>query len=418
VTDDIQNAPNVTAIIRNETGGLVLELSSPLASSPDPFVMARPDIVRNRNALFADEIARFRKPFLDRTPSDPTVAARQLASMSKAARIYVSMVFEDSYKALSVLSNFFNKACPRWRIGLGRPPIVHAISAFADYLPWEFLPLFDPYTDPQVATLLELEAACRRFLGFGAVVERRRLTDGPVSAILDATGSLPMRVIYEASYQGAKAELGFLRSRAPGVHIEGPYPRPGHQHGNVPTLAQQLRDPTLRVDGGRRSRPDQIVHFACHCETPRDHPPDDYTMRLAAEDGSSVTIRLDDLIDGMHLAAAWDHPDRRNRMPLVFLNACGTSVMDPASAASFLKPLADNGNRGFIGTMANVPDHLAYHFSRMFYAALFSGSDAGEALHTAKWNLLRNYANPLGILYSLCANASLRVLPVLEPISV
>ena len=413
--EDSQITPDVTVVTSASAAGLILDLSSPRAPSVS-FALARPDIVRTRNSLLADHVARFRKPFQDRVPSDPIVAAEQLAEMAKAARNYISYVLDDPYDSLRKLHDFFSSACPGWRTGQPRIPLVHAISPFSDYFPWEFLPLFDPYDEPQVTTLPELEAACRRFLGFGSVVERRSLAKS-AAAILDATGSLPVRVVYEASYQGAQAELGFLRSRQPKVHIEGPYPHPGHQDGCAPSLAQQLRDPTLGVDGQHRYRPDQIVHFACHCETPRDHPPDDYTMRLAAEDGTSQTIRLDDLIDGMHRADAWDHPDRHNRMPLVFLNACGTSVMDPASAASFLKPFADNRNRGFIGTMANVPDWLAARFSRTFYTELFSGRSAGEALHTSKWNLLYDYANPLGILYSLYADAGLRIVPVIEPVS-
>jgi len=119
----------------------------------------------------------------------------------------------------------------------------------------------------------------------------------------------------------------------------------------------------------------------------------------------------------MLIARPWDHPNRRNQMPLVFLNACGTSVMDPFSAASWLKPFAKNRNRGFIGPMANVPDRFAARFSRSFYTELFSGRTAGEALHAAKWNLLLYYSIPLGILYGLYAEAGLRVLPILESVS-
>lgn len=413
--DDSQSAPDVTVVTRADASGLILELSSPWVS-PISFTVARPDIVRRRNGLLADQIAKFRKKFGDWVPSDPVVAAQQLAELAKAGRNYVSYVLDDPYDNLHKLHAFFSSACPAWQTGQPRVPLVHAVSAFADYFPWEFLPLFDPYADFQVATLPELEAACRRFLGFGAVVEHHSLAES-ADAILDATGSLPVRFVYEASYQGAQAELGFLRSRAPRVHIEGPYPQSGQRDVATPTLAQQLRDPTLGFDGKRRDRPDQIVHFACHCETPRDHPSDDYTIRLAAADGTTETIRLDDLIDGMMCATAWDHPARRDRMPLVFLNACGTSVTEPASAASWLKPFADNHNRGFIGTMANVPDRVAARFSRTFYTKLFSGRTAGDALHIAKWNLLHDYANPLGILYSLYADAGLRVLPVLEPVS-
>ena len=67
--------------------------------------------------------------------------------MAKAARNYISYVLDDPYDSLRNLDDFFSSACPGWRTGHPRIPLVHAISPLSDYFPWEFLPLFDPYDE-------------------------------------------------------------------------------------------------------------------------------------------------------------------------------------------------------------------------------------------------------------------------------
>jgi CHAT domain-containing protein len=111
-------------------------------------------------------------------------------------------------------------------------------------------------------------------------------------------------------------------------------------------------------------------------------------------------------------AAQFAASDVRDDMPLVFLNACGTAIMDPAVASSFVKVFCDNNNRCIIATTSNVPDRIAASISRYFYQQLFTGVEVGSALHSAKWRLLQDHRNPLGIVYCIYASAGLRMLPI------
>jgi CHAT domain-containing protein len=114
-------------------------------------------------------------------------------------------------------------------------------------------------------------------------------------------------------------------------------------------------------------------------------------------------------MDDMMMAEDWADPDRDERMPLVFLNACGTSVVDPRTAVSMMTPFLKNANRGIIATSANIPDRVAARFSRWFYTKLLSGLTVAEALYAARRDLLVTYANPLGVLYAYYGNPGLRV---------
>jgi CHAT domain-containing protein len=97
-------------------------------------------------------------------------------------------------------------------------------------------------------------------------------------------------------------------------------------------------------------------------------------------------------------------------LPLVFLNACGTSAITPGGVASFPSLFLKNGNRGFIGSETRISDKVAAAFSRSFYGEFVAGQSLGEAVKAAKWALLRQYNNPLGILYTNYANPDIRVL--------
>jgi hypothetical protein len=71
--------------------------------------------------------------------------------------------------------------------------------------------------------------------------------------------------------------------------------------------------------------------------------------------------------------------------------------------------LVENGNRGFIGTETRIPDQYAAAFSEQFYTELLQGRPLGEAVHAARWTLLRRHNNPLGILYTVYADPDMRV---------
>jgi CHAT domain-containing protein len=170
--------------------------------------------------------------------------------------------------------------------------------------------------------------------------------------------------------------------------------------------------------GGMLARPDQVVHFSCHCKAGSGAAWHDYELQLAADPlQQPQSLKLWDLHNEIRRAQPWNHADRSRTMPLVFINACTSAIVDPRSAASILTPFAKNENRALIGTMALVEDQVAARFSRCFYQFLFSGECVGAALRRARWQLLSDGANPLGILYVHFGDAGLRVVPIIAAVN-
>jgi hypothetical protein len=138
-----------------------------------------------------------------------------------------------------------------------------------------------------------------------------------------------------------------------------------------------------------------------------------FVFRFASEPESPrPDLTLATLMSDMIMAENWTDPDRDGRMPLIFLNACGTSVVDPQSAVSMMTPFVKNANRGVIATAASIPDRVAALFSRWFYTKLLSGQTVAESLYAARRDLLVTFQNPLGLLYAYYGSPGLRVHPV------
>ena len=155
-----------------------------------------------------------------------------------------------------------------------------------------------------------------------------------------------------------------------------------------------------------RTSPFQVLHFACHCDTTPDKA-DDHSLILADGEKFRVSQRA---MKSRHMRNLPDIRMHRDKArPLVFMNACGSSVVDPSGVTSFPQMFLENGSCGFIGTETAIPDEVAEVFSSQFYRALMTDRPLGRAVHLAKLNLLRDYANPLGILYTVYANTEMRV---------
>jgi hypothetical protein len=105
----------------------------------------------------------------------------------------------------------------------------------------------------------------------------------------------------------------------------------------------------------------------------------------------------------------WSEGDEPTPARLVFMNACGSSTINPLSAASFVSVFLGNGSAGFIGAETRIPDAFATEYAKVFYNRVVGGASIGEALRDAKWELLARYMNPLGVLYTLHGNPDLRL---------
>jgi hypothetical protein len=299
------------------------------------------------------------------------------------------------------LTGIFQDNFPAWRFG--RSPAVITMSAdLSRFLPLEFLPVFKLDSWPRIIDDLEtLEEAARRFPGFSAIIKREFYNmKVPQDTVLRGDPKLPLKCFFEQSLPGAAVEVEFFRGNQ-AIDLDGPWPDSKLQ-GFPDLLAQYLQFAEQSFKGGLRSQADQIQHFVCHC-----------VINEGIPSNSSLILSENDAVTIADLQAALTPPSKlRNREPgpLIFLNACGSASMDPMVVASFPRFfLRDNHNRGFIGTETNVPDKFAAEFSRCFYDDLLNGVRLGEAIYNAKWKMLCNANNPLGILYTFYADPDMAV---------
>jgi hypothetical protein len=308
--------------------------------------------------------------------------------------------------------NLILAACPDWDQDFvdTPPPLVELQARLEDLVPIELLPLFSGPKPSQITGPESLSAVAHRFLGFSTIV--RRLFRGcPLAgdSLLENSPRLPVKFFHHAELLGAQDELQFL-SQQQGIDLEGPWPNEELPRARiVEHLAKHLWNPGSRFNGNTRHPPDQIQHFACHCNTELSAH-EEHCLGLAHGPGVGHWIKIGEL-QAEFLDLAEQASRRADReMPLIFFNACGSSALDPSGLASFPHLLLHhNRNRGFIGAETQIPDELAGVFSRLFYTRLLQGNPLGAAIHAARWTILRRYNNPLGILYSVYANPDLRV---------
>jgi hypothetical protein len=320
-------------------------------------------------------------------------------------------------RGLSLISDIFG--AHRWEVverfqecfGAWRtqkdPAVLTITAALSRLIPLELLPLFDLAEWPKVADWETLESSARRFPGFSAII-RREFPDVRVSQnrVLDSDPRLPVKCFTYLGLKAAEEEVGFFQrnaGRRGGIDFHGPWPKREYDADEfVSSLARHLRYADRSFTGKYRAAADQIQHFVCHCEID-DEVANDSRLLFSAGNIASIT-------ELQARFALMKEPDGSKDGPLVFLNACGTSRMDPMAVASFPRFfLQQNSNRGFIGTETNVPDAFAAEFAQRFYQGLLGGLPLGEAIHWAKWAMLRDKNSPLGILYVVYADPDLQV---------
>lgn len=289
------------------------------------------------------------------------------------------------------------------------PPLVECVGKDS-FLPLEFLPLFRIYPGEPIKTRDDFTTACRTLVGFSCVV-RRALLNVPVAGgttlHTGPNGRVPARYLYFEHLEGAVAELAWF-AEAAGAHVdlEGPYP--DRADGGL-GLAEQIFDPRLLLNGERRELPDQLLHFACHCYTRSDNPLEAEIELSGAGHHSRTTLGA----LGAGLVALGTKQDIRTfDLPLVMMNACGSSRMRAPGAPSFPYLFLVNKNRGFIGTETEIPDDVAAAFSKALYERfLVRRIPLGRALLESRRHLLNALRNPLGLAYAAYADPELHVRP-------
>ena len=372
-----------------------------------PFRLARVDARGFRAGLHTD-LAQLLRDVGHSVDRDAEARMNALRTFYQGALASL-MMFED-YRALLDLfqTNFGHTSL------LGPPPLFELHGRDQDFFPLELLPLFAWSGDDQGDSVRALELASRAFVGMSAVV--RRLPDaGSLSneVLLHHGLPLPLRMVWDASLDGARRERSFFQ----GLHDEqaldlrGPWPdTPVDQRDAARILGSHIHDATRDADGGVLEVSDRVHHFSCHCVADERNPRQ--TLRIGCE---STRVRLP-------MAAVFAAIEQRARKPgkeggwaesqpppFAFINACASGMLPVDFAGSFLEIYWRRGCASIIGTEAAVPDDFAADFAATFYMLLRQeGVSTGLALLQAKRLMLRDAANPLGLLYTLYGNPDLQ----------
>jgi hypothetical protein len=100
----------------------------------------------------------------------------------------------------------------------------------------------------------------------------------------------------------------------------------------------------------------------------------------------------------------WENP-----RPLVFINGCHTTALEPNTALSFVSRLVDTAEAaGVIGTEITTFEPLAGAFATACLRRFLEGAEIGAAVRGARLELLAR-ANPLGLIYVPFVLPSLRL---------
>ena len=351
-----------------------------------------------------EKLLEVKERFASLEDQDWKKTSRGFQILYDQGRIIALRLFKHRLREVSEL---FRRLHPLWDKYRGEPLLMVVDGPLRDFIPFEFLPLFSTAALEEIRDLESLIAMARRLVGFSFFV-RRHLTGEAIlqHKVLENDPKLPVRFFYHAGLGGARTEAEFFRARSRFVELRGPWPGEELEEAAVRSgLAGYL---FLPFEGDDRRSPDQVQHFACHCDTEVEDS-EDGSLELSHDGKARRRVRIRDLELALseHLGVeAGDRPV----MPLVFVNACASAVEDSRQMASFQHFfLQQNRNRGYIGTETRVPDPIASTFSKYFYSQLLTGSSLGTAIHTTRWKLLERHRNPLGLLYTVHADPEIRV---------
>jgi hypothetical protein len=314
----------------------------------------------------------------------------------------------------------FTKNCSGWdQDGLSERPLIEVVAGIEEIVPIEYLPLFNPKQPPRIVDLATLAAAARPFLGFSTHVRRvlRRVTS-PEGGYLENEPTLGVKFFHYAHdgispLNAVALETRFFRDIGPGIDLDGPWPDRSLTNTEFArVLTNHLFGISRRFDGCEKPFPDHVHHFSCHCES-GEAPSESHKLILAPAGNAGVPPlevsigRIKECIVEVLTNPAWRQP---RTFPLVFMNACGSGHVRPQGVGSFPHLFLErHRHHGFIGTETAIPDRLAAEFSARFYTRFLGGEPLAQALHEAKWDLLRRFNNPMGIIYVAYVHPGLRV---------
>jgi len=352
-------------------------------------------------------LKKFRYELSDSLDQKPVALARALQALFQYGKVGFADIFEDSFPEIT---DYLMKHALVGGSNYARRTPPHVIEVrtetTTDIIPIECLVMVD--SKYEIEDLRDVLSAASGILGFSFIIKRViTRTRQSQKRYLDNVPRLPVKYFCDKSLKGAEDECAFFKEHEEFLCLEGPWP---HEYtaSTASDFVRHLCRPDTRfgcTDGADTgySQRDEIHHISCHCFT---NEKDSWKSGLQLV-GERITLEV--------MKERWTkfYREARNRpmeMPLVFLNACGSSEVTPKGMASFLEFfLVKNGNCGFIGCESRIPDIFASQFSKQFYLHLLRGFGVGEAVFWARRKLLERHKNPLGILYTAYVDPYLRV---------
>lgn len=133
-----------------------------------------------------------------------------------------------------------------------------------------------------------------------------------------------------------------------------------------------------------------LIYFYCHGGADETGQP--FLLVGTSSDYPIVVSDLND-VDWNQLP----HPPNFQH-PLIFINGCHTTALQPEQAVDFVSTLIDCGAVGVIGTDITIFEPLACAFAEECFRRFLGNEEIGEAVRGARLALLQN-GNPLGLVY-------------------
>jgi hypothetical protein len=406
------NAVIATVSVRRSGAGTDVEVRFEFPTTGQTVCLRLPDgrpleALRQKAGLYLERLM----PMVARRFATLEQATSAFSVLVNKGRHLTNILANNDLDRILELEAAFRASWPAWQSADWSDPdrMIPLIELYChdDALPLEMLPLFDFGSVPEVRTYDDLVRVANRFLGFATVV--RRVTSARMSTdhVLRNVPALPVQFMRHSRLRAAGEEERFLSTLGEHIQVDGPWPVSQNEHSVRQALTKALYD-GCGLDGTVQDPPVQVHHFACHCDTTAKDD-DDYVLRLSTKSGARREISFGQLREAFYerYFAEREHgPDRA----VIILNACGSSRTNPLTAFSFPQWFLSRGHRAFIGTEATVPDGVASEFAAAFYGRLLEQRrPLGEAVVWARRDLLRDFRNPLGLLYVMYGDTDLTI---------
>jgi uncharacterized protein (DUF2235 family) len=298
-------------------------------------------------------------------------------------------------------------------------------------LPWQILTL-TPSTDPDVPI------DPRNLWGYRFVIEVKRCGDGVDPRPRPDRKRASARVTYarwsfenESSHYTRLQEIvgkstfpasitePILESRGPfasallngGGELLYVY---AHGHAAAPNTASGIRYRTAaRTRMSELSRKLERTKGLASSELENLRRVQEQFLKLTRSNGgSSLSLNKSNVELTYLLTQSSKARARLTDAPIIFLNTCESAQIWNALSDSFVAFFLDRGARAVLGTESTIPIVVADVFGQAVLESLFQGNTLGQALHAARWKLLKEHCNPLGLCYCLYGAADSRVSPV------